>query len=209
VPVENHSQKLTGEPLRWLEDAQECFDGIHGQWWEDRGVIAIQDGPGTWQSWRDIRQSEHEPLATTCRGCGCTDDHACPEGCWWVEKGPRPLCSSCTNPDYVGPFTSAEHLDIDVVPIPQPPVDHYLEPTRRPDGDLTANVAAYRTGTGGCFARVLKDGDTLDGQEWRTVAHFAVCPKAVQHREARKGAVENVIPFPTAQARRRLRSVTE
>lgn len=82
-----------------------------------------------------------------------------------------------------------------------------VELTRRPDCDLTANVAAYRTGSGGAFARVLKDGDTLDGQEWRTVAHAAVCPKAVQHREARKGAVENVIPFPTAKARRRLREV--
>lgn len=84
-----------------------------------------------------------------------------------------------------------------------------IEPIRRPDGDTTANVAAYRTGSGGAFARVLKDGDTLDGQEWRTVAHAAVCPAQVQHREARKGAMENVIPFPTAKARRRLRAVTE
>ena len=82
-----------------------------------------------------------------------------------------------------------------------------IEPTRRPDGDLTANVAAYRTGQGGCFARVLKDGETPDANEWRTVAHAAVCPAQVQHREARKGAVENVIPFPTARARRRLRAV--
>ena len=27
-----------------------------------------------------------------CRGCGCTDDRACPGGCWWVEPD---LCSSC------------------------------------------------------------------------------------------------------------------
>jgi len=27
-----------------------------------------------------------------CRGCGCTDDRACPGGCWWVETD---LCSSC------------------------------------------------------------------------------------------------------------------
>lgn len=27
-----------------------------------------------------------------CRGCGCTDDRACPGGCYWVEPN---LCSSC------------------------------------------------------------------------------------------------------------------
>lgn len=34
----------------------------------------------------------------TCRGCGCTDDHACPGGCSWVlldidqESG---ICGTC------------------------------------------------------------------------------------------------------------------
>lgn len=27
-----------------------------------------------------------------CAGCGCTDDRACPGGCYWVAEG---LCSSC------------------------------------------------------------------------------------------------------------------
>jgi hypothetical protein len=27
-----------------------------------------------------------------CRVCGCTDNHACPGGCYWVEPG---LCSVC------------------------------------------------------------------------------------------------------------------
>jgi hypothetical protein len=27
-----------------------------------------------------------------CRGCGCTDDRACPGGCFWVAGD---LCSSC------------------------------------------------------------------------------------------------------------------
>jgi len=27
-----------------------------------------------------------------CRICGCTDNHACPEGCFWVEDD---LCSEC------------------------------------------------------------------------------------------------------------------
>lgn len=28
----------------------------------------------------------------TCRVCGCTDDRACPGGCYWVEED---LCSEC------------------------------------------------------------------------------------------------------------------
>ncbi len=30
----------------------------------------------------------------TCRKCGCTDNRACPGGCWWVEPD---LCSACAN----------------------------------------------------------------------------------------------------------------
>ena len=31
-----------------------------------------------------------------CKICGCTDDNACPGGCYWVEPG---LCSVCANKD--------------------------------------------------------------------------------------------------------------
>jgi hypothetical protein len=30
-----------------------------------------------------------------CRICGCTTAHACPGGCWWVD---RDLCSRCAIP---------------------------------------------------------------------------------------------------------------
>lgn len=33
-----------------------------------------------------------QPWPFACRGCGCTDDHACPGGCFWVEPD---LCSAC------------------------------------------------------------------------------------------------------------------
>ncbi|MBR0855444.1 hypothetical protein [Bradyrhizobium liaoningense] len=48
-------------------------------------------------------QMRCEPVATdarvrtagmACSGCGCTDDQACPGGCWWVTYNP-PLCSAC------------------------------------------------------------------------------------------------------------------
>lgn len=34
------------------------------------------------------------PHTGTCRICGCTDDHACPGGCYWVEPN---LCSACSS----------------------------------------------------------------------------------------------------------------
>ncbi len=36
--------------------------------------------------------------AGTCRVCGCTDEHACPGGCYWVEPD---LCSACAEADSV------------------------------------------------------------------------------------------------------------
>ena len=30
----------------------------------------------------------------TCRNCGCTDEHACEGGCFWVDSSVT-LCSQC------------------------------------------------------------------------------------------------------------------
>lgn len=38
------------------------------------------------------------PIERTCRGCGCTDSHACPGGCSWVLldiEEPSGICSAC------------------------------------------------------------------------------------------------------------------
>ena len=32
------------------------------------------------------------PAVEICRGCGCTDEVACPGGCSWASKG---ICSTC------------------------------------------------------------------------------------------------------------------
>lgn len=32
-----------------------------------------------------------------CRECGCTEDNACPGGCYWVDEDCT-LCSACANP---------------------------------------------------------------------------------------------------------------
>jgi hypothetical protein len=40
----------------------------------------------------DSGELEHQADDGVCRVCGCTDDHACPGGCFWVEPD---LCSRC------------------------------------------------------------------------------------------------------------------
>jgi len=37
-------------------------------------------------------ETENHSQQRVCRECGCTDDHACPGGCWWVDAN---LCSRC------------------------------------------------------------------------------------------------------------------
>ena len=34
----------------------------------------------------------NKPNEQQCRVCGCTQNHACPGGCYWVEPD---LCSQC------------------------------------------------------------------------------------------------------------------
>lgn len=40
----------------------------------------------------EARRLDVEQGASACRECGCTDNVACPGGCWWVEPD---LCSTC------------------------------------------------------------------------------------------------------------------
>ena len=41
------------------------------------------------------------PPPGACRGCGCTDEQACPFGCAWVEED---LCSACVPPLLLDPL---------------------------------------------------------------------------------------------------------
>lgn len=43
----------------------------------------------------------------TCRVCGCTDDNACPGGCYWVEDD---LCSRCADEAKVAATQSTDRL---------------------------------------------------------------------------------------------------
>lgn len=50
---------------------------------------------------RFFELARHFPDPYACSGCGCTEDRACDNGCWWVEMpsaGKQGLCSSCVKP---------------------------------------------------------------------------------------------------------------
>lgn len=45
------------------------------------------------QPWKDLMAFVIKPgVIGECRDCGCTDERACPEGCFWVAPD---LCSAC------------------------------------------------------------------------------------------------------------------
>jgi hypothetical protein len=44
-----------------------------------------------------IKKKKKHKRIGVCRVCGCTDDRACPGGCFWVEPD---LCSSCMDKTY-------------------------------------------------------------------------------------------------------------
>lgn len=53
----------------WLGDMQECLEGTRGPWWAERAEQAALDSAmgsttGTWQEWRDIRETECPPQET-------------------------------------------------------------------------------------------------------------------------------------------------
>jgi hypothetical protein len=70
------------------------------------GCVAVIPGIGVCGFAGDLEIAEDGPRCyahrrtdragvRTCRVCGCTDDHACEGGCWWVDAD---LCSACSAP---------------------------------------------------------------------------------------------------------------
>lgn len=53
------------------------------------------EGHNNWQKYF-LERVESEPV---CRVCGCTQDNACPGGCYWVEPD---LCSKCAEHSSTG-----------------------------------------------------------------------------------------------------------
>lgn len=45
--------------------------------------------------WEQLMEFAIRPgVIGECRSCGCTDERACPEGCFWIQSD---LCSSCVD----------------------------------------------------------------------------------------------------------------
>ena len=65
------------------------------------------------------------PRTLICEGCGCTNERACPGGCYWISHDP-PVCSACADPedlqadtllgDEKSPFFGAERCPASVTP---------------------------------------------------------------------------------------------
>ncbi|MEG0943251.1 MAG: hypothetical protein RSF86_06435 [Angelakisella sp.] len=47
-----------------------------------------------WQAEMELLSGDNYLQKQKCRVCGCTDDHACPGGCYWVAPD---LCSRCAD----------------------------------------------------------------------------------------------------------------
>lgn len=70
-------------------DAQALFEAIAGR--------VLTPEPRRVDSSAGVRIREGDPAPRplaerVCRVCGCTQNHACEGGCWWINDD---LCSSC------------------------------------------------------------------------------------------------------------------
>jgi activating signal cointegrator 1 len=73
-------------PFCWiLEDVRRFLDPVPMQ-----GKQQLFDA----EDW--LFDAPHVFAGPRCRVCGCTNDCACPEGCWWIEPD---LCSNCVGQD--------------------------------------------------------------------------------------------------------------
>lgn len=77
---------------RILEDFVDCpASDADADWPECSGEDGACGDVDRWECWRKylLERADEEAI---CRACGCTQDHACDGGCYWVEED---LCSHC------------------------------------------------------------------------------------------------------------------
>lgn len=110
VPVDDQEHKIGVGPVVHVacqygpESVQvwtlECVDGDFTTW-PKQTVRAFGTGQPIPEGWYAVGSASAAGGAliwhlfaapATCRVCGCTDESACPTGCWWVEPD---LCSRC------------------------------------------------------------------------------------------------------------------
>ena len=88
------SEHFMSYPLDWVICGGETGPAarpIHPDWARSlRDQCQEANVPFFFKSWGEYVVPEDG--ARSCRVCGCTENNACDEGCWWVEED---LCSSC------------------------------------------------------------------------------------------------------------------
>ncbi len=125
-------------------------------------------------------QHHTEISDATCRICGCTEDRACPGGCWWVpdpEMGD--LCSACAGP-------------MDAIEPPELWPGIHLVSVRRIDPLNAAAIEALAVGDSGALYRFRHRVDRWQliamksdpaAARWRWFPH-RISPAAVDHERA-------------------------
>lgn len=96
----------------------------------------------------------------TCRVCGCTDDKACPGGCYWVEDD---LCSQCHEKAQEQPSeeTPAEIVEADIIHTP-PAVEQ--ETMKLEFREASGQVEVFISRSKG--VRSIRIIDTDTGESW-------------------------------------------
>jgi hypothetical protein len=86
-------QKAFALACRILDDrVRLCPTELFDVEWPECDGEAEQCGDGSiWECWQKYIM-ERVKAEQVCRICGCTQDNACPGGCFWVEDD---LCSEC------------------------------------------------------------------------------------------------------------------
>lgn len=104
--------------------------------------------------------------ARRCRVCGCTDDRACPGGCWWVSWD---LCSSCRDDAY------RDSTPVDLGPRPEGFVAASCLKCRRPvlvgnefRPPIAFDPVQHDKGRsqGYLFTHDCPEADDWDGDDW-------------------------------------------
>lgn len=92
----------------------------------------------------------------SCRVCGCTDDHACESGCYWVEPD---LCSACV--DKVLKAAEPEIVEADIVNSQDAAAEYDINVKY---DEATGEVEVYLDGRNGI--KMIRVIDTGTGESW-------------------------------------------
>ena len=83
-PVEVQGEPRVIDAAHWEEELKEILG--------DRCKMEEEPLSPEDETERIVKLNTDVPPDRKCRVCGCTQDHACPGGCYWVEED---LCSAC------------------------------------------------------------------------------------------------------------------